>query len=187
MIIGLGSDFWSNAIFVHPRNLNSIDAEFIPHSMKLLPVGLSITGAASACILYSYKSNLLYSFKISEVGRKLYTFLNRKWFFDKVYNEYIAQNMLFFGYHISYKTIDRGIIEIFGPMGLSSAVTKKANLMRELQTGYIYHYAFFIFLGTGVLISLSFLDSSVLSFIDYRIICLLVATAFASKQIRTVL
>jgi hypothetical protein len=46
---------------------------------------------------------------------------------------------------------------------------------------------FFIFLGTGVLISLSFLDSSVLSFIDYRIICLLVATAFASKQIRTVL
>ena len=183
-IIGLGSDFWSNAIFVHPKNLNSIDAEFIPHSMKLLPVGLSITGAASACVLYSYKSHSLYDLKMSEYGKKLYTFLNRKWFFDKVYNEHIAQKMLFFGYHISYKTIDRGIIEIFGPMGLSTAVTKQANLMRELQTGYIYHYAFFIFLGTGVLIGLSFLDNSLLSLIDYRIICLLVATAFASKQIK---
>jgi hypothetical protein len=29
------------------------------------------------------------------------------------------------------------------------------------------------------------LDNVVLSFIDYRILCLLVATAFASKQIRT--
>ena len=153
--------------------------------MKLLPVALSITGAASACIFYSYKSQFLYDLKISEFGRKLYTFLNRKWFFDKVYNEYIAQNMLFFGYHVSYKIIDRGIIEIFGPMGLSTAVTKQANLMRELQTGYIYHYAFFIFLGTGVLIGLSFLESSVLSFIDYRILSLLVATAFASKQIKT--
>jgi len=181
-IIGLGSDFWANAIFVHPKNLNSIDAEFIPHSMKLLPVGLSITGAASACVLYSYKSHSLYDLKMSEYGKKLYTFLNRKWFFDKVYNEYIVQKMLFFGYHISYKTIDRGIIEIFGPMGLSAAVTKQANLMRELQTGYIYHYAFFIFLGTGALIGLSLLDNSLLFLIDYRIICLLVATAFASKQ-----
>jgi NADH-ubiquinone oxidoreductase chain 5 len=184
MIIGLGSDFWSNAIFVHPRNLNSIDAEFIPHSMKLLPVGLSILGAASACILYSYKSYQLYDLKMSEFGRKLYTFFNRKWFFDKVYNEYIAQTMLFFGYHISYKTIDRGIIEIFGPMGFSTAVTKQANLMRELQTGYIYHYAFFIFLGTGILIGLSFFESSILSFFDYRILSLLVVTAFASKQMK---
>merc|ERR1711871_1773664 len=110
-IIGLGSDFWSNAIFVHPKNLNSIDAEFIPHSMKLLPVGLSITGAASACVLYSYKSHSLYDLKMSEYGKKLYTFLNRKWFFDKVYNEHIAQKMLFFGYHISYKTIDRGLLK----------------------------------------------------------------------------
>jgi NADH-ubiquinone oxidoreductase chain 5 len=185
MIIGLGSDFWSNALFVHPKNLNSIDAEFIPHSMKLLPVGLSITGAASACVFYSYKSRVLYDFKVSEVGRRLYTFLNRKWFFDKIYNEYISQNILFFGYHISYKTIDRGIIEIFGPMGFSSVVTKKANLIRQLQTGYIYHYGFFIFIGTGILICLSLLDSTVLSFIDYRILCLLSATAFASKQMKS--
>ena len=187
MIIGLGSDFWSNAIFVHPQNLNSIDAEFIPHSMKLLPVGLSILGAGSACFFYSYQSQSLYNLKISEFGRNLYTFLNRKWFFDKVYNEYIAQGLLSFGYHTSYKTIDRGLIEIFGPMGFSTVVMKKANLMRELQTGYIYHYAFFIFIGTGVLLCLSLLNTYTLSFIDYRILCLLVATAFASKQIKTFL
>jgi NADH-ubiquinone oxidoreductase chain 5 len=153
--------------------------------MKLLPVGLSILGASSAVIFYSYQSQALYTLKISEFGRKIYTFLNRKWFFDKVYNEYITQKFLSFGYHTSYKTIDRGLIEIFGPMGFSTVVMKKANLMRELQTGYIYHYAFFIFIGTGVLICLSLLDKLTLSFIDYRILCLLVATAFASRQIKT--
>ena len=53
----------------------------------------------------------------------MYTFLNRKWFFDKVYNEYITQNMLHFGYHTSYKLIDRGVFEFLGPVGLSRMVT----------------------------------------------------------------
>ena len=61
MIIGLGSDFWSNAIFVHPANLNSIDAEFIPHTIKLLPVALSLLGAGLSYFLYSYNSYFLYS------------------------------------------------------------------------------------------------------------------------------
>jgi len=182
MIIGLGSDFWSNAIFVHPKNLNSIDAEFIPHSMKLLPVGLSITGASAAYFLYSYQSRSLFELKTSSIGRALYTFLNRKWFFDKVYNEYIGQNLLSFGYHISYKTIDRGLIEIFGPMGLSTLVLNKANLMRSLQTGFIYHYAFFILIGTGALIAISQFGGTLLYFIDYRVLFILGATIFIAEK-----
>ena len=42
------------------------------------------------------------------------------------------------------KIIDRGIIEVFGPMGLSSIITKKASYISKLQTGYLYHYTFLI-------------------------------------------
>ena len=53
------------------------------------------------------------------MDRKLYTFLNRKWFFDKIYNEFISQIILNLSYHTTYKAIDRGIIESVGPYGYS--------------------------------------------------------------------
>jgi hypothetical protein len=54
---------------------------------------------------------------MSWLGKKIYNFLNRKWFFDKIYNEYFGQFFFKFGYSISYKFIDRGIFEILGPTG----------------------------------------------------------------------
>jgi len=44
MIIGLGTDFWGNSLYVLPENMNMIDAEFIEHIYKVLPVILSLCG-----------------------------------------------------------------------------------------------------------------------------------------------
>ena len=140
LFIGLGTDFWNNAIFISPFNLNSIDAEFISHFYKLLPVTLSLIGASSALLYYTFFSEDLYWLKTSTFGRKLYGFLNRKWFFDKVYNELLTQNFLSFGYHTSYKLIDRGIIEMFGPFGLSKTALEKSRSVLSLQTGFVYDY-----------------------------------------------
>jgi NADH-ubiquinone oxidoreductase chain 5 len=182
MITGLGSDFWSNAIFVHPKNLKSIDAEFIPQSMKLLPVGLSVIGAFVAYALYSYESLFLYELKVSPLGKRAYSFLNRKWFFDKVYSEFLAQRVLSFCYHVSYKIIDRGIVEAFGPLGISTTIFNKAVLIRKLQTGYIYSYAFFIFIGAATLIALSQFWGFSFYFVDYRLFSILCATLFLKEQ-----
>ena len=141
MIIGLGSDFWQGAIFIQPKNFNMIDAEHIPQAAKLLPVILSIIGASSSYFLYSYSSKSLYLLKTSPIGLKLYTFLNRKWFFDKVYNEIIGQFFLNAAYHHTYKQIDRGLIESLGPFGLTRLVSRIALALRVLQTGFFYHYA----------------------------------------------
>jgi len=152
LFIGLGSGFWNNAIFIFPTNLNIIDAEFAPQFFKLLPVCLSITGASLALFFYTFSSKDLYLLKTSIIGRKLYNFLNKKWFFDKVYNEYLNQVFLKFGYHVSYKTIDRGFIEMVGPFGLSKTVFKKSQSLSNLQTGSVYDYALWMFVGVLVLI-----------------------------------
>jgi len=152
LFIGLGSPFWNGALFVLPTNLNAIDAEFIPHFFKLLPVGLSLTGATLALILYTFSSKGLYVLKTSVMGRKLYNFLNRKWFFDKVYNEFINQTALSFGYFISYKTIDRGIIEMLGPWGLSKTVLSQTSILSRLQTGLVYDYSLWMFFGVLLMI-----------------------------------
>jgi NADH-ubiquinone oxidoreductase chain 5 len=154
MFIGMGTDFWGNSIYVAPSNMNTIDAEFIPQIFKLLPVILSISGAFASFVFYSFGTLFLYNLKISFMGRKVYNFLNKKWFFDKVYNEFATQSFLSFGYHVSYKMIDRGIIEILGPMGFSNAVYKTGTILSRLESGFLYHYAFAMLVSSTILMSI---------------------------------
>lgn len=172
MIIGLGSNFWGNAIFVHPAHYNCIDAEFIPQVFKLLPVFLSLSGATSAFLIYSYKSPLLFIYKNSFLERGVYTFLNRKWFFDKLYNEIINQTLLSFSFHVTYKVVDRGFAEILGPLGMSTFVKQTANHLRNLQSGYVYHYAFSLLIGTTLLIMIFQFNYFRDYFVDFRLIIL---------------
>jgi NADH-ubiquinone oxidoreductase chain 5 len=178
MIIGIGTPFWGNAIFTLPKNCILLDAEFIPHFIKLLPVGLSILGAFFAFILYTYLSNFLYELKISFIGKKLYTFLNRKWFFDKIYNEFVVQNALSFGYHKSYKMIDRGIIEMFGPYGFVQTISETSLILRRLQTGLIYHYAFLILITSTLFVAFIGLWDFIGIWVDIRLYILFIITCF---------
>jgi len=140
MIVGVGSHFFGTAIFVNLENFNIFDAEFINVFYKILPVNLSLLGFFSAFIFYNFRSKFLFNIKISHIGKKVYYFLNRKWFFDKIYNEYLGQFFFKLGYSISYKFIDRGIFEIFGPTGISNVTSKISLNIHKLQSGYIYHY-----------------------------------------------
>jgi NADH-ubiquinone oxidoreductase chain 5 len=184
LFIGLGTSFWNNAIFIFPTNLNIIDAEFASSFFKLLPVCLSLTGAFSAFFLYTFYSKDLYTLKTSVFGRKIYNFLNKKWFFDKFYNEFINQFFLNFGYHLSYKAVDRGFIEMVGPFGLSKTVMKKSKLMSNLQTGSFYDYALWMFLGLlGIIFCVEFFDLFVY-FIDpslFIIFFIMVLFSFRNK------
>lgn len=152
MVVGLGTDFWGASIYVDPKNMNMLDAEFINHFYKLLPVKLSLLGTFLAFTFYKFQNKLLFKLKISTTGKKLYNFLNKKWFFDKVYNEQLGQFLFNFGYAVSYKIIDRGIFEILGPQGISNILSKGSFTIAKLQTGYIYHYTFIFLTGiTGLL------------------------------------
>jgi NADH-ubiquinone oxidoreductase chain 5 len=172
MIIGFGSDFWGNAIFVTIENMNRVDSEFIVHFYKILPVVLSLLGVTSSFLLYVFGSKILVKLKFSSLGKKIYNFFNKKWFFDKIYNEYVSQYFFTVSYTITYKTIDRGIIEIFGPMGLSSIITKKASYISRLQTGYLYHYTFLILIGLTIILGLRQFWVLANNFVDFKIFIL---------------
>jgi NADH-ubiquinone oxidoreductase chain 5 len=169
IIIGVGTDFWNNALFVLPQNIIMLEAEFIPHYIKLTPVIFSIAGASLAFLLYKNYRKLRYNFKISGFGKSFYIFLNRKWFFDKIYGEFIAQPFLNFGYHVSYKMLDRGFFELLGPYGLSNVIYKQSQKIISFQTGLIYHYAFIILLSVTFLITLIGLWNLLYLFVDIRI------------------
>nr|QWK44851.1 NADH dehydrogenase subunit 5 [Pterygophora californica] len=169
IFIGLGTDFWGNALFCIPTNLSIIDAEFMSTDIKIFPLCCSVVGGLVSFFFYRGYNYNLFFWKTSFLGRKFYTFLNRKWFFDKVYNEVITQNLLDFGHHFTYKSIDRGLIESLGPFGLSNVLLDQVNKARLWHSGYLYHYL--VILGwSNVLFGIYF----VFSFQFSRILALLV-------------
>jgi NADH-ubiquinone oxidoreductase chain 5 len=155
LFIGFGTNFWGASIFVLPQNYVLSDIEFIDLFHKLLPLMISILGASSAYFLYSFGLNSFYNIKKTSTFKFVYNFLNRKWYFDRIYNQLIGQNALSISYHYSYKDIDRGIIEILGPSGIVKSVQSTYNSLNLLQSGFVYHYLFLFLISVLFLAFLS--------------------------------
>lgn len=178
MIVGVGSDFFGAAIYNSPQTLHVFDAEFIEFFYKILPVTLSLLGASLSFFLYNFQSHILFSVKTSVLGRKVYTFLNKKWFFDKIYNECFGQFFFKFGYSMSYKNIDRGTFEIIGPTGLSSVVLKVAHQLHKAQTGSLYHYTLVILTTIALILCLRQFWVVFTNILDYRNLVLIIVASF---------
>jgi NADH-ubiquinone oxidoreductase chain 5 len=144
--IGFGTNFWGNSIFILPNNYNLIDIEFLSLFFRLLPLIMSLSGAFFAYFLYSFGYSTFYQIKKTSSFKFIYNFLNKKWYFDRFYNEFLGQKILNFSYSYTYKDIDRGVIEVLGPSGITNSISYIFNYINFLQSGFIFHYLFmFIF------------------------------------------
>ncbi len=147
IFIGFGTPFWYNSIFILPINLNALDFEFMPVFYKLLPLFCSFFGSFFSFLLYRNLNFVFNNHFYSQLFIKIYTFLNKKWFFDKIQNEIVVSSLLKFGFQISYKKIDKGLIELFGPFGFSNFIIFLSSKMIKLQSGFIHQYATIFFSG----------------------------------------
>jgi len=143
LFVGPGSFWWGNSIFIHPYHIKS-DAEYIPIIFKQLPVILSLIGAILAFIVYFYSDYFswmpLNKMHLESIFRKLYFFFNYKWFVDPVYNYFIAKPILTKLSVVTFKTIDRGILQTFGPEGLLNIVMLVVSYVKRVLTGLSTHY-----------------------------------------------
>ena len=162
IFVGLGTPFWGNSLSISNSNyLNFIEIEFLPFYIKILPVIFSTSGTFLAIIYYRFfytNFNILKNYKITYY---IYNFLNKKWYFDKMYNEFLIQTFITFGYNFTYKSQDRGFLEIFGPKGLNSLITTISLNINKIQTGLSYHHSLFIFSG--------FLINTLILFMNFSI------------------
>jgi NADH-ubiquinone oxidoreductase chain 5 len=180
MFVGVGSDFFANSVFIHPNNISLVEAEFsIPLLIKLLPAILTFVGAGFTFYLYNFNPQFIVSLTDVSLGRKVYTFLNGKYLFDVIYNNYIFAIGLQLGYTIS-KVLDRGVIELVGPNGLTNVFNNTGSQISKLDTGHITTYALYIAIGVLVLVFIVF--SNVLlnvEVVDPRLVIILFFTLIA--------
>ena len=177
LFVGMGSDFLSNSVYVRPAHITLIEAEFsLPIWIKLLPTILSLLGATLGLFAYHKTPEFIVSLtdpsntnkapsqsSLKVFLRKLYTLLNSKFLFDVLYNKYLISGGLKLGYSIS-KNLDKGLIELIGPYGLSNTFYNTGKNIATLDTGLVTTYSLYISLGLLTLLLLIFTPIYLFSF-----------------------
>ena len=123
----------------------------VPIFIKLLPVSLSTGGAVLVIVFYFYP---VHFFRVPSlfIGRISYTFLYSAWQFNYVLNYFFAKRAWKGGHQISYRTIDKGTLELVGPKGISNLLIGLTRGLSNLQSGLVFNYALVILIGAAIFI-----------------------------------
>lgn len=157
-ILSIFSGYWFKDLFIGPGmnlvwalpiNYYVFDAEFgVSIIIKLIPLTCTLIGSFLSfhCLMHFVKLNykfhfdFLYQKLFGDLYLNIYRFFNQQWYFNYLYNSYIVNPILWFGYVISLKLIDRGFLEYFGPFGIVNGIRNWSIKISRLQTGYIFNY-----------------------------------------------
>jgi NADH-quinone oxidoreductase subunit L len=120
------------------------------HSFAGLPVWLSLAGVVVAWFLYLKRPDL--PAKIRQMFSPIYTLLDNKYYMDKINEVVFARGAVAIGRGL-WKEGD--VVVIDGIVnGSARFVGWFASVIRFLQSGYIYHYAFAMIIGMLGLLTL---------------------------------
>lgn len=137
MLLGMGTDSWGISINSHPGTAELVGYHFIPRSITLLPLFLTVLGMALAATFAWPFPLVLYH----PIIMKIYLFFRSKWQFDVVYNYYVAYRVFNWGAD-TWAAIDKGVLELLGPRGISYTIFNKyVPTSRLLSTGTVHDYA----------------------------------------------
>ena len=153
VFVGIGTTLM-NSMFVHPMNNIGIEVEEIEGGIKVLPVVATLMGGVIYMVLRVGRVKV----EMGEVeyrGRGLNMIVPRilrgyDWW-DNIYNAIVISG----GSKVSYmmlKIVDKGVLEILGPLGLRRVLRGVSRRMMELDSGYIPHYGLYIIVGTVIVL-----------------------------------
>ena len=148
----LFGDFFDGAIFETERHdvLARIAGEWhgsfdlVTHAVFTPIFWLAAAGVFVAWFLYLKRPDILR--EISGRMSGLHTLLERKYYFDDLYIKGFAAGGRRVGQFLWTKG-DEFIIDGLLVNGTANTVVRLAGVLRHLQTGYLYHYAFAMFIG----------------------------------------
>ncbi|MFQ5345068.1 MAG: NADH-quinone oxidoreductase subunit L [Mariprofundus sp.] len=144
------SGYFAGSIFVldahNPLMMIAEEGEHgMFHFLLSLPFWLAIGGISLAYVMYFRETDM--PAKLAQSFRPIYTFLLNKWYWDELYARFIMLPTQRAG-TILWQQGDLGMIDkgmIHG--GIVDSIRSGAARMRQMQTGFVYHYAFAMVIG----------------------------------------
>ena len=151
--------FFEGAIVVNAdihKAMASLQAEFhgplqlALHGLSAAPFWLALAGVASAYYLYLVKP--AWPALIQSRFQPLYTLLDNKYYMDWINENLLARGARALGTGL-WRGGDQTLIDGLLVNGSWKLVARLSGLARQLQTGYLYHYALVMILGVFVLMT----------------------------------
>jgi NADH-quinone oxidoreductase subunit L len=125
------------------------------HALATWPFWLAVGGIAAAAYLYLKRIDL--PDKLRRQFSPLYTLLDQKYYFDRFNDWFFAGGARLVGRGL-WKGGDVAVIDGFVD-GCANLVGWLATVIRKLQSGYVYTYAFAMIIGMVTLLTLWFVRS----------------------------
>jgi proton-translocating NADH-quinone oxidoreductase chain L len=144
-LIGWGTPLWQQSMTYAPSTVFSVESHMAPVWTTFLPLCSVFLGILLAT---SYTWPL--PFWSKGISRSIYLFLLSRWQFDYVFNTTIAAPVLSLGKN-TWASIDKGVLEVLGPRGMTTSITKWAvPTVHRWQTGIVHDYALYILLSACI-------------------------------------
>jgi NADH-quinone oxidoreductase subunit L len=122
----------------------------IVHGMQTPPFWLAVGGIVFAWVCYIKQPDL--PGKIATKFAPITRALENKYGFDEFNQAVFANGAVKLGMKL-WKSVDAGLIDGVIVNGSANLVASLAGKLRQVQTGYIYHYAFAMIIGLVLLIT----------------------------------
>jgi len=139
--------FWGKSIFFG----SPIILQKFPTWLFFLITSLIISSIPISYFLFLKKKKNVEA--LIENQKPLYNFLKNKWYFDELYENIFVKPLKKIG-NVFWKKIDVGIIDNFGPDGISKVVKNFSIISSKLQSGFLYHYALTTLIGLIILMTI---------------------------------
>jgi NADH-quinone oxidoreductase subunit L len=123
---------------------------FMLHALTAAPFWLAVAGIAAAW--YCYLVNPALPERIRRLAGPIYTLLDNKYYFDRFNEIVFGAGARRLGAFLS-DVGDRTIIDGFFVNGTARVVGWASGLLRQIQSGYVYHYAFTMIVGVFALLA----------------------------------
>ncbi|MFM7673585.1 MAG: NADH-quinone oxidoreductase subunit L [Candidatus Fonsibacter sp.] len=148
LFIGINhQSFWGKSIFFN----NQVMLQHFPVWLFFLIPTLIIGSIPISYFLFLKKKKNIEIF--IENQKPFYNFLKNKWYFDELYDSIFVKPSKKIG-NIFWKKIDIGIIDNFGPDGISKVVKNISIISSKFQSGFLYHYALVTLIGLIILVTI---------------------------------
>ena len=140
-------EFWGESIlFLEPLSKDHPPYWFI----FLTPVLVTLSIPFS---YYIFIKNKKITEELIYMNKPFYNFLKNKWYFDELYQYIFVKFSKKIGMFF-WKKIDLGVIDRFGPDGISNLIKKFSLKAVKFQSGFIYQYAFVMLIGFSIFLTL---------------------------------
>ncbi len=155
----LHTEYFGEAIFIsdsHPAMHEMYEhfeggVHMALHGMLTLPFWLALAGVVSAWYCYLKRPEI--PARVQKRFMAIYTLLDNKYYFDR-FNDWFFAGGARGASRFLWKFGDVKLIDGAMVNGTARLVGMFSGVMRGMQTGYVYHYAFWMIVGVSVLLTI---------------------------------